>query len=87
MWIFLRIFYAGVAKPGQRRELVKKHEAQKPGFETPHLLGVRGFKSHLPHYMNDYSRNTTGPIKGRIKVDLYVFIYIIIIINCFDRTW
>ena len=45
---FSKIFYAGVAKPGQRREF-KKHDAQKPGIEIPHLLGVRGFKSHLPH--------------------------------------
>lgn len=28
---------------------LKKHDAQKPGIEIPHLLGVRGFKSHLPH--------------------------------------
>jgi hypothetical protein len=47
-------FIAGVAKPGQRREIrrIVRHDAQMLGYLTglPHPLGVRGFKSHLPHH-------------------------------------
>ena len=46
---FLKIFYAGVAKPGQRREMFKTRCSETRIIEIPHLLGVRGFKSHLPH--------------------------------------
>src|SRR5919197_609262 len=46
---------AGVAKPGQRREMgsnshMKLRCHYKCMTGLPHPLGVRGFKTHLPHF-------------------------------------
>ncbi len=42
---------AGVAKLGQRREIMNLTRCSEEmiSAEKPHLLGVRGFKSHPPH--------------------------------------
>jgi len=46
---------AGVAKPGQRREtrrlrLARSSDVFDDLTGLPHPSGVRGFKSHLPHF-------------------------------------
>ena len=53
MWIFLKVFYAGVAKPGQRREIRYVCPTRCSDVMNltglPHPVGVRGFESHPPH--------------------------------------